>query len=137
MIIGPDTWRLSGPVTPAERLARIGHRPYLVRLVNADSETARAIERHLFDQGYLVHLVDEPQHLAQAIRTAFTAGLVSVVYGATAQDPTTLIAAVPPDQTITLDRTHFDDEAALIHSLMQALTSGPGGNVPLTDGAGI
>jgi sulfate adenylyltransferase large subunit len=137
MIIGPDTWRPSGPVTPAERLARIGHRAYLIRLVNADSETARAIERHLFDQGYLVHVVEEPQHSAQAIRTAFAAGLVSVVFGAPAQDPTALSAGIPPSQTITLDSTQFEGETALIHALMGALGSGAGGNVPLTDGAGI
>ncbi|HEY7390615.1 MAG TPA: sulfate adenylyltransferase subunit CysN [Bryobacteraceae bacterium] len=137
MIIGPDTWRPSGPVTPAERLARIGHRPYLVRLVNGDSETARGIERHLFDQGYLVHVVEAPQYLAQAVRTAFTAGLVAIVYGAAAQDAATLAAGIPADQIITLDRSHFEDEAALVRALMQALTSAAGGNVPLTDGAGI
>jgi hypothetical protein len=136
MIIGPDTWRPSGPVTPAERLARIGHRPYLVRLLNADRETARGIERHLFDQGYLVHVIEAPQHLAQAVRTAFTAGLVTLVCG-TARDLTTLAAGIPADQIVTLDRAHFEDETALIRALMQALTSAAGGNVPLTDGAGI
>ncbi|HLI85576.1 MAG TPA: sulfate adenylyltransferase subunit CysN [Bryobacteraceae bacterium] len=134
MIIGPDTWRPSGPVTPAERLARIGHRPFLVRLVNGDGELARRIERHLFDQGYLVHVIEEPRHFAQAIRTAFAAGLVSVVYGAAAGNAPD---AVPANQTVTLDRAQFEDEAALISALMAALGSGPGGNVPLTDGAGI
>jgi sulfate adenylyltransferase large subunit len=137
MIIGPDTWRPSGPVTPAERLARIGHRSYLVRLVNADRETARGIERHLFDQGYLVHVIEEPQHLAQAVRTAFTAGLMSIVYGANAQNTAALSAGIPADQIVTLDRARFEDETALIRALMQALTSAAGGNVPLTDGAGI
>jgi sulfate adenylyltransferase large subunit len=137
MIIGPDTWRPSGPVTPAERLARIGHRPYLVRLVNADRETARGIERHLFDQGYLVHVIDEPQHLAQALRTAFTAGLVSVVYGTAAKNSAAISAGIPADQIVTLDRPAFEDQTALIRALMQALTSAAGGNVPLTDGAGI
>jgi sulfate adenylyltransferase large subunit len=137
MILGPDTWRPSGPVTSAERLARIGHRPYLVRLVNADRETARAIERHLFDQSYLVHVIEEPQHLAQAVRTAFTAGLVSVVYGAAAKDSAAFSAGVPKDQIVTLNRDQFENEAALIRALIQALTSVAGGDVPLTDGAGI
>jgi hypothetical protein len=137
MIIGPDTWRPSGPVTPAERLARIGHRPYLVRLLSADSETARGIERHLFDQGYLVHVVVEPQHLAQAVRTAFTAGLVTLVYGAVAQNSAALSAGIPAEQIVILDRAQFEDETALIRALMQALTSTASGNVPLTDGAGI
>ncbi len=137
MIVGPDTWRPSGPVTPAERLARIGHRPYLVRLAHADAEMARLIERHLFDQGYLVHVIEEPEHLAQAIRTAFSAGMVALLFGAAAEDPATLRAGVPSEQTVALDRAQFDDDRALLRALVAAMAGGAAGNVPLTDGAGI
>jgi sulfate adenylyltransferase large subunit len=137
MIIGPDTWRPSGPVTPAERLARIGHRPYVIRLANTDQETARRIERRLFDQGYLVHLIEQPEHLAQAVRTAFAAGLVSVLCGMAAEDPAALNAGVPAGQLLRLDLLQLEDEAALFHALLSTLASGAAGNIPLTDGAGI
>jgi sulfate adenylyltransferase large subunit len=137
MIIGPDTWRLSGPVTPAERLARIGHRPYLIRLSHTDSETARLIERHLFDQGYLVHVIEDPAHMLQAVRTAFSAGLVSILFGAAAEDTGALKAGVPAEQTVSLDRAQFEDDAALLHAVVSTLASSTGGSVPLTDGAGI
>jgi sulfate adenylyltransferase large subunit len=137
MIIGPDTWRPSGPVTPAERVARIGHRPFVVRLLNTDQETARRVERHLFDQGYVVHVIDQPEHLAQAIRTAFSAGLITLVYGEAAEQEASRRAAVPMGQTIVLDRVHFEDEAAMLRTLISSLSSGPGGELPFTDGAGI
>jgi sulfate adenylyltransferase large subunit len=146
MIIGPDTWRPSGPVTPAERVARVGHRPFVVRLVNTDYETARRIERHLFDQGYLVLMLDEwdrppglssPDSLIQAVRTAFAAGLVSLLCGTAAEDPAALQAGVPAGQLLTLDSLQFEDDAALFHALLSALSSGAAGNIPLTDGAGI
>jgi sulfate adenylyltransferase large subunit len=137
MIIGPDTWRPSGPVTPAERVARVGHRPFVVRLVNTDQETARRVERHLFDQGYLVHVIGAAEHRAPAMRTAFAAGLVALLCGAAAEDPTPLPAGIPAGQLLTFDRSQLDDDAALFHALLSALASGAAGNITLTDGAGI
>jgi sulfate adenylyltransferase large subunit len=137
MIIGPDTWRPSGPVTPAERVARIGHRPFVVRLVNTDLETARRIERQLFDQGYVVHVIEQPQHLAQAIRTAFAGGFVALLFGTAAEDPVALRAGVPAGQLLTLDRSQFEDETGLLRALLSSLSSGPGGALPFTDGGGI
>jgi sulfate adenylyltransferase large subunit len=136
MILGPDIHRHSGPVTPAERLARLGHRPYVIRLASGNEETARLIERHLFDQGYLVHVVEQAESLRQAIHTGFQAGLVSILFGAAAQDAGAA-AGIPADQVITLDRARFADESALVHALMGILASGNPGNVRLTDGAGI
>jgi sulfate adenylyltransferase large subunit len=146
MIIGPDTWRPSGPVTPAERVARIGHRPFVIRLLNADIESARHIERHLFDQGYLVLLVDgwdrppglsSSENLIQAIRTAFAAGVVSILYGPSAQDPAGLRSGVPAGQLLTFDRSQFEDDAALWQAVKSALAGGAAGSISLTDGAGI
>jgi len=137
MITGPDLHHHAGPVTPAERLARIGHRPFVVRLVNGDLETARLIERHLFDQGNLVLVIEDAENLPQAVRTAFQAGLVSILFGSQAQDAPALPAGVPADQIITVDRLQFEDDAALLQSIVSTLASGNPGNVRLTDGAGI
>ncbi len=131
MITGPDLYHHSGPVTPAERLARIGHRPYVIRLQNADAETARLVERHLFDQGYLVHVVEGAD--VHAVAASFQVGLVSIIYGAAWEPP----AVIPADQVITIDRTRFEDEAEMLQALVAMLAGGPAGNVPLTDGAGI
>jgi hypothetical protein len=154
MVIGPDTWRPSGPVTPAERVARIGHRPFVIRLVNTDHDTALRIERHLFDQGYLVHVIEgwdirgadsfqgpfgrlSSEAVIQAVRTAFAAGMVALLCGAAAQDPQTLRAGVPAGQLLTFDRLEFRDDAALLSALLSNLSIGPGGTLPFTDGAGI
>jgi len=137
MIIGPDVHHHSGAVTSAERLARIGHRPYVIRLGNGEVETARLIERHLFDLGYLVHVVEEVDHLAQAVRTGFQAGLVSILFGPAAEDASALAAGIPADQVVTLDAAQFEDEAALLQAIVSTPASGSPGNARLTDGAGI
>jgi hypothetical protein len=133
MISGPDLYHHSGPVTPAERLARIGHRPYVIRLQNGDAETARLIERHLFDQGYLVHVVEGAEDAGNVVATSFQVGLVSIVPGAAWQPP----AGIPADQVITLDRTGYADEGTMLQALMAMLAGGTSGSVRLTDGAGI
>jgi hypothetical protein len=137
MIIGPDTWRPSGPVTPAERVARIGHRPFVIRLLHTDHDTADRIERHLFDQGYLVHIINSPDHAAQAVRPAFAAGLVCLLVGTAAEDPVVLRAGIPAGQLLTFDLLQFEDDAALLSVLLSSLSSGPGGTLPFTDGGGI
>ena len=137
MITRPDMHRHSGPVTGTERLARIGHRPYVIRLTHGDQETARLLERHLFDLGYLVHVVEGSGHLEQAVRTAFEAGLVSILYGSVADDPAVVPASLPPDQVILLDRTKFEEDVDLLEAAVAILASGNVGNVQLTDGGGI
>ena len=132
MISGPDLYRHSGPVTPAERLARIGHRPYVIRLLNADSEGARFLERHLFDQGYLVHVVEEADP-TPAVQASFLVGLVSIVRGPSWNPP----ASIPADQVIVLDHARFEDAAAMLQALTAALANSGSSNVRLTDGAGI
>ena len=141
MIIGPDTWRPSGPVTPAERVARIGHRPFVVRLVNTDQETAQRIERQLFDQGYLVLLIDHwvssSENLIQAVRTAFAAGVVCLLCDAAAHDPAVARAGLPAGESLTVDRSQFEDDAALSQAVVSALAGRAAGSISLTDGAGI
>jgi len=83
----------SGPVTAAERRARIGHPPLVVRLSGANFELAQRVERHLFDRGYLVHVIHDPLHLQEALQTGVLAGIVSIVYGPHADDPAAVLAA--------------------------------------------
>ena len=71
--IGP-----AGRVTEAERLAARGHGPLLIAL-DGSLEVAWALERRLFDHGYSVVVIRNPEHLEQAARTAMEAGLVAIV----------------------------------------------------------
>ena len=77
MISGPETSAPVGPVTAEERLARIGHRPYLILLPNADADVASEVERNLFDHGYLVYCTGNFGDGTAAAR----AGMISLVYG--------------------------------------------------------
>ena len=133
MITRTDAHRHSGPVTGAERLARIGHRPYVIRLMHSNLETTRLLERHLFDLGYLVHVVEAAEHLEQAVRTGFAAGLVSIL----CDDAAALPAGVPADQVVVLDRERFEEDTDLLDAAVAQLASGNAGNVQLTDGGGI
>jgi sulfate adenylyltransferase large subunit len=83
----------SGPVTAAERRARIGHAPFVIRLRGAGFDLAQRLERHLFDRGYLVHVVRDPLHLQEALQTGVLAGIVSIVYGPDADDAAAMLAA--------------------------------------------
>ncbi|HLK49857.1 MAG TPA: sulfate adenylyltransferase subunit CysN [Bryobacteraceae bacterium] len=132
MIVGPDAHRHAGRVTGAERLARIGHRPYVIRLAHADQELARLVERHLFDLGYLAHVIEGAEHWPQAVQTGFDAGLVSIVH-----EDAALPAGLPADQVIALDRAEFEDDVELLEAAVAKLASGNAGNVQLTDGGGI
>jgi len=137
MIARPDLQRHSGVVTGAERVARIGHRPYVIRLKEGNLETARLLERHLFDLGYLVHLIEGAESLATAVHTGFQAGLVSILHGAAAEDSGALPSGLPPDQVLTLERAQFEEDADLLEAAVAKLASANAGNVQLTDGGGI
>jgi sulfate adenylyltransferase large subunit len=84
----------TGRVTSAEREAARGHKAAVVTLPHGCGNFAYALERLLFDRGCLVHVVEQPQNLAQAIRTSTAAGMVTVVVLSTAEDNATLNAAV-------------------------------------------
>jgi sulfate adenylyltransferase large subunit len=68
----------SGRVTDAERLAARGHAPLVIAL-RGGLELAWVLERRLFDHGYSVHVIRNPEHLGQAVRTAIEAGLIAIV----------------------------------------------------------
>jgi sulfate adenylyltransferase large subunit len=73
MIIGGVSEPSSGRVTEAERRARNGHRPALVRV--SDLETAHALERALFDRGAQV-VIAASQSEAETLERA---GLIAIV----------------------------------------------------------
>ena len=77
MISGSIDQAPAGPVTTQERTARIGHQPKLVLLPNAGQETAAAVERQLFDRGYLVYTTAR----LESAKAAVEAGLVALVFG--------------------------------------------------------
>jgi len=124
-------------VTSAERLARIGHRPFVVRLVNGTLEVARLLERHLFDLGYLVHVPIAAEHWVEAVYTAFQAGLVAIVLSQDADHPPLGADRIPPDHIVIVDRAQFEEDADLLDAVVRTLASGDPGNVRLTDGGGI
>ncbi|HWC95418.1 MAG TPA: sulfate adenylyltransferase subunit CysN [Candidatus Sulfopaludibacter sp.] len=82
MISGSPAEFPAGPVTPEERLARIGHKSCLLLLPDADSAVAAEVERHLFDRGYLVHRTGR----MQAGVAAAEAGLIGLIFGPGARE---------------------------------------------------
>jgi sulfate adenylyltransferase large subunit len=70
---------LRGRVTAAEREAARGHAATVVLLPPGHSDLAYELERLLFDHGWLVHVVERAEHLGQAVRTAVSAGMVTIV----------------------------------------------------------
>ena len=69
----------AGRVTEAERQLARGHAPLAIALNGGDPELVWALERRLFDHGYAVHAINQPENLRQAVRTALEAGLVAIV----------------------------------------------------------
>jgi hypothetical protein len=75
-------------------------------------DLAWLLERRLFDHGYTVYVIDEPENLRQAVRTALAAGLVAIVAPAVTSDWETLREAVPADQLVQAEDVQQGMEAA-------------------------
>jgi sulfate adenylyltransferase large subunit len=80
----------AGRVTEAERRSARGHAPLAVFLADGGPELAWALERRLFDHGYSVHVIRQPESLRQAVRTALEAGLVVMVSSKNLEDRKTV-----------------------------------------------
>ena len=102
----------TGRVTDAERRAMRGHGPLAICLPPGRTDLAWLLERRLFDHGYTVHVIHEPENLRQAVRTALAAGLVAVISPAAPSDWDTLLKIVPADQLIRAEDVHQGMEAA-------------------------
>jgi len=126
------TEQIAGRVTAAERSAARGHGARLILLPPGCEELAYALERHLFDRGWLVHVIERPEHLRQAVQTSSSAGMVSIVVQAAAEDMTIVgSASSVPVLRISTQEAGEDDAAARICRRIVDRDS------PLTDGAGI
>ena len=133
MIVRPATRTDHGPVTPAERRARMGHGPFVIRLQDGGFAVARVLERHLFDLGYLVHVVRDPLHLEQALLTAVEAGLVTILFGPR-RAGVGLAGKLPAGHIITVDVSQFEDEGEMAREVANRIS---GQETSLTTGEGI
>jgi sulfate adenylyltransferase large subunit len=137
MIARPWSDSHFGPVTSAERTARIGHRPFVVRLQGGDLETALSLERHLFDLGYLAHTVQAPIHLAQAVLTGVEAGIVTILFGPMAADTTAIPVGLPARQVVTLAASSFASSSELLQAATGRIARADTESNGLIEGAGI
>src|ERR1035438_3274067 len=69
----------AGPATDDERRLARGHAPLAICLPPDCADLAWLLERRLFDHGYMVHVVRQPESLRQAVQTALAAGLIALV----------------------------------------------------------
>jgi sulfate adenylyltransferase large subunit len=118
----------TGRVTDAERRAARGHAPLAICLPPDGADLAWALERRLFDHGYAVHVIEEPESLRQAVRTALAAGLIAIVVPGAPEDGELLRQAVPAAQLVRVESLQQGMEAAARLCRPEA---------PLTGGEGI
>ena len=126
----------AGRVTQAERAAARGHGAMVIALEGGDPEVGWALERRLFDHGYAVHVIHEPEDLNQALRTSLEAGLLVIVTIRTSEDRDALRKvedwveyhpqAGPPEEAARLIWLDLEGSGRLGRS-----------QGPLTGGAGI
>jgi sulfate adenylyltransferase large subunit len=129
----------SGRVTRAEREAARGHGAFAICLATGDRQLADALERRLFDHGCAVHVIDGPENLRQAVRTALAAGLAVIVVPSAAADWEILRQSAPADRLVRIDSPQGDaeDAAKRIWQDLEAAGRLGGAQSPLTGGAGI
>ena len=128
MILQPQAAPASlGRVTDAERRAARGHGPLAICLPDGRADLARSLERRLFAHGYAVHVIENPEHLREAVRTTLAAGLIAVVVPAGAEDWETLRAAVPAELLVRAESVRQGmEEVARVGPLQGPLTGGAG-----------
>ena len=108
----------------------------VIALEGGDPEVGWALERRLFDHGYAVHVIHEPEDLNQALRTSLEAGLLVIVTIRTSEDRDALRKvedwveyhpqAGPPEEAARLIWLDLEGSGRLGRS-----------QGPLTGGAGI
>jgi sulfate adenylyltransferase large subunit len=130
---------IGGRVSASERQAARGHAALAVCLKGGDPEIAWALERRLFDHGYTVHVVDRPESLVQAVRTALDAGLVAIIRLTESADWETLRKAVPATALARFTPGDGSAEEAARQIWLDLDGSGRLGHSPgpFTGGAGI
>jgi sulfate adenylyltransferase large subunit len=118
----------TGRVTDAERRAVRGHAPLAICLPPGRVDLAWLLERRLFDRGYMVHVIHQPESLCQAVHTALAAGLIAIVAPAGPADWELLRQAVPAGQLV---------RAETVQQGMEAVARLGRSEGPLTGGDGI
>ena len=128
MILHAETLqRTTGRVTDAERRAVRGHAPLAICLPQDRLDLAWALERRLFDHGYAVHVIREPESLRQALRTALSAGLIAIVAPAAPADWDVVRQTVPAEQRVRVENVQQGMEAvARVGRSESSLTGGEG-----------
>ena len=101
----------AGRVTDAERQLVRGHAPLAICLPPDRVDLAWLLERRLFDQGYTVHVIREPENLRQAVRTSLAAGLIAIVAPAGPADWELLRQAVATGQLVRAENVQQGMEA--------------------------
>jgi hypothetical protein len=119
-------------VTAAERETVRGHAAGVVLLPPGSEETAYAVERLLFDRGWQVHVISEPEHLGEAVRTACAAGFVAIVVPRDVQEGADAEAVAGSMLLLKADDEMRQEDPA--REISRRLTTHTD---PLTGGAGI
>jgi hypothetical protein len=101
----------AGPATDDERRLARGHAPLAICLPPDCADLAWLLERRLFDHGYMVHVVRQPESLRQAVQTALAAGLIAIVAPAGPADWELLRQAVAAGQLVRGDNVQQAMEA--------------------------
>ena len=119
--------RTAGRVTDAERRAVRGHAPLAICLPPDCLDLAWTLERRLFDHGYAVHVIRDPESLRQAVRTALAAGLIAIVAPAGPADWNVVRQAVPAEQRVRVENVQEGmDAVARMGRSESSLTGGDG-----------
>jgi hypothetical protein len=117
-----------GRVTDTERRAVRGHASLAIYLPPGRVDLAWLVERRLFEHGYLVHVIHQPESLRQAVSTALAAGLIAIVAPAGPQDWDVLREVAPAGQLV---------QAGSVQQAMDAAARLGRTEAPLTGGDGI
>ena len=104
-----------------------GHAPLAICLPPDRLDLAWTLERRLFDHGYAVHVIREPESLRQAVRTALAAGLIAIVAPAGPADWDVVRQAVPAEQRVRVENVQQGmDAVARMGRSESSLTGGDG-----------
>jgi hypothetical protein len=113
-------------VSTSERQERIGHPPVMIWL-NGGANLAYALERELFNRGYLTHVIaaqTDGSVLLELAHNVVAAGLVTVcsadfLYEVERERAQAL---VDPSQFLDFDGSRFEDDGQAIAAILQELT---------------
>jgi hypothetical protein len=122
-----------GRVTAAEWEAARGHAASLVLLPPGGRDLAYALERLLFEHGWLVHVIEQPEHLRQAVRTACSAGMIALVVASSDEDLATAARAAESVSVVRVSREQAESPDAARDILRKLVHR----DDLLTGGAGI